>query len=119
MGLSAAGKNAMLDADTTKWPPAYISLHSADPGATGSDELSGGSPAYARKAPTWSSASSGSKAMNGTLTFDIPAGSTVAYFGFWSASTSGTFLGGAALSATESFTGQGTYQLTADSITLS
>lgn len=119
MGLSTAGKNAMLDADTDNWPPAYISLHSSDPGSTGTNELTGGTPAYARKAPSWSAASSGVKAMSSSLSFDIPASSTVAYFGFWTDETGGTFLGGAVLSASESFTAQGTYQLTADTITLS
>lgn len=118
MGLSTAGKNAMLDS-SNDWPPAYISLHSGDPSTTGANEISGGSPAYARLAPTWGSASSGSKAMTATLSFDIPASTTVSYFGFWTAATSGTFLGGAALSNSESFTGQGTYSLTADSVTLS
>jgi hypothetical protein len=69
----------------------YASLHSAY-SATGANELTGGSPAYARQAVTWSAASGGSMSMSGTLTFNVPA-STVAFIGFWDALTSGNFQG--------------------------
>lgn len=90
-----AAKNAMLDstAGTPAWPPSHISLHSGDPSTTGANELTGGSPAYARQAIAWGAASGGSKAMTGTETFDVPASTTVYYVGFWSALTSGTFWG--------------------------
>lgn len=118
MGLSNFGKDAMLDS-STDWPPAYISLHTADPGSTGAHEVSGGTPAYARLAPSWGAAVDGVKAMTSTLSFDIPASTSVSYFGFWTDETGGDFIGGAQLSATESYTAQGVYNLTADSVTLS
>ena len=34
----------------------HFSLHTADPGATGASEVTGGSPAYARKAAVWAAA---------------------------------------------------------------
>lgn len=72
---------------------AYASLHSAF-SATGASELSGGSPAYARQAVTWSAASAGSKASASVAgAFNVPAGVTVAYVGLWSAVTAGTFAG--------------------------
>lgn len=88
-------KNAMLDstAGTPAWPPSHLSLHTGDPSTTGANEVTGGSPAYARQAMAWSAASGGSKAMSGTETFDIPAGTTVRYVGFFSASSGGTFWG--------------------------
>lgn len=46
--FTTTAKNTMLDALTVT----HASLHSADPGATGTNELAGGSPAYARKAVT-------------------------------------------------------------------
>lgn len=72
----------------------YLSLHSAY-SATGANELTGGSPAYARVAvTTWGSASAGSIA---TVTiasaFNVPAGSTVWGVGLWDAATSGNFQG--------------------------
>jgi hypothetical protein len=42
--------------------------------------------------------------------FDVPAGSTVAEVGYWSAVSGGTFYGSRAVTS-ESFTGQGTYTI--------
>jgi hypothetical protein len=89
----------------------YASLHSADPGDTGANELSGGSPAYARKAITWNAAAAGSMDDSNVPVFDVAAGSTVLYVGLWSALTSGTFYG-ATLVTQETYGGQGTYTLT-------
>jgi hypothetical protein len=87
-----------------------MSLHSAY-SASGANELTGGSPAYARQAIAWDAAASAAMALSGTETFDIPPASTVAFAGFWSASTSGTFYGmapagsGAVLAFTAAATG--------------
>jgi hypothetical protein len=70
----------------------YASLHTAY-SATGTNELTGGSPAYARVAVTWSSSSGGSKSLSGTYNLNVPASTTVEYIGFWDASTSGNFQG--------------------------
>jgi hypothetical protein len=70
---------------------AYASLHSAY-SSSGANELTGGS--YARQTVTWSAASGGSKgdsAVGGA--FSVPAASTVAFVGLWSALSSGTFAG--------------------------
>lgn len=56
-------------------------------------ELTGGSPAYARKAITWGAASAGIAANTNAMTFDIPAGAKVAFGRFKSASTAGTDYG--------------------------
>jgi hypothetical protein len=92
--LSTAAKNTMLDAlDEAQAAGAkFASLHSAY-SATGTNELSGGTPAYARKAATWDAAASGSKAINGTIVFDVAAAAVVRFVGFWTAVTGGTFLG--------------------------
>lgn len=79
---------------TTGW--GFVSLHTADPGTTGASEVSGGT--YARVAVTWGSASGGSVANTGALSINLPASTTAAYFGIWSASTSGTYYIGGALS---------------------
>ena len=89
---------------------AYISLHTADPSTTGTSEATGGAPAYARKAASWSPSSGGSKA-SATVTFDVPAG-TYTHFGLWSAISGGTFAGGAALPAPEVYGSQGTANVT-------
>lgn len=108
-GLVTAGKNLLLDSGIGA--VAYISLHSADPGTGGTSELTGGSPAYARKSITWGSASGGTKSNTNSLVFDVPAGSTVAYVGYWSAVTTGTFYGSRAVTTSESYAGQGTYTI--------
>jgi hypothetical protein len=109
-GLNATAKNAMLDAASTVWPPDTLSLHSSDPGSGTSvgagTELTGGSPAYARKSVTWAAASASAKAASALPTFDVPAASTVSHLGYWRGST---YLGSRALSASETYTGQGTY----------
>lgn len=80
----------------------YASLHSAY-SATGANELTGGSPAYARLATTWGSAASNAMAISGTYTWNVPAGSTVAFIGFWDALTSGNFEGMVPLGAGTAF----------------
>jgi hypothetical protein len=70
----------------------HLSLHSAY-NSTGTNELTGGSPAYARKAATWNAASGRTKALSAGVTFDVASGSTVAFIGMWDAATSGNFLG--------------------------
>ena len=73
-------------------------------------ELSGGS--YARKAVTWDTASNGSIHPDSDLTFDIPAGATVAGWRGYSAASGGTDYGGAALDP-QPFVTAGTYTLLA------
>lgn len=91
MPYVANGKNVMLDALGAV--AVFASLHSAIPNASGSGEISGGSPAYARKAIVWSAAAAGSMDKNATdPIFDVPAGD-VFYVGLWSAGTGGTFYG--------------------------
>lgn len=72
---------------------AFASLHTAY-SSTGTSEVTGGSPAYARQAVTWSAAAAGSKASASiAAAFNIPAATTVAFVGLWSAASSGTFAG--------------------------
>lgn len=109
MGLNNNGKNVALSGLAAV--ASYVSLHTADPGTTGTGEVSGGSPAYARKAITWNAPAAGNLDSSNVPVFDIPAGTTVTHFGLWSASTGGTFYGGNAISASEAFAAQGEYSL--------
>lgn len=68
------------------------SLHTAY-SSSGANEVTGGSPAYARKAATWAAASGRAKATSASMVFDVPASTTVRWVGFWDAVTSGNFLG--------------------------
>ena len=120
MGYTNAGKNLMLDALRGVNPTvaaAYASLHTADPGESGTNEVTGGSPAYARKAVTFGAASGGSMAASTQPVFDVPGGTTVTHVGFWSAVSGGTFLGSADVTD-EAFASQGTYTLTSSTLDL-
>lgn len=90
--FTATARNRMLDALDESATTGIVngSVHTAY-SATGTNEATGGSPAYARKGLTWAAASGGSKAQTGSVTFDLPAG-TYGWIGFWD--TAGpTFLG--------------------------
>ncbi len=107
MPYTAAAKNLMLDALGAAVDA--VSLHTADPSTTGANEVSGGSPAYARETITFNAASGGSMDDSATpLVFDVPASTTIAYVGYWDGAT---FMGSDPVT-NEAFTGQGTYTLT-------
>lgn len=89
---------------------AYAALYTTAPGASPGTEVTGGSPAYARKALTWGSASGG--VVTVTVTFDVPSGTTVVGAGVHSAITGGTYLDGASVTS-QAFASQGTYTVTA------
>lgn len=89
----------------------HAALFTADPGTTGAvtGEVTGGSPAYARKAITWGAASNG--VITATVTFDVPAGTTVTYAAVCGGLTGANLLDKAAVTS-QNFATQGTYQLT-------
>lgn len=86
--FTTASRNLMLDANGTT----HVSAHTAY-SVTGANEVTGGSPAYARKAISYAAASAQAKASSTSPTFDIPSGTTVRFIGRWTALTGGTFLG--------------------------
>jgi len=73
-------------------------------------ELTGGSPAYARQAVTWSAPTDGVINMTTNLTFNIPASTNVAGWRGFSALSGGTNYDGAALTQ-ETYASQGEYVL--------
>jgi len=74
-------------------------------------ELTGGTPAYARKVIAFAVALGGSIDDTTAPTFDVPPGVTVDYMGLYSAISAGTLLQVDDLTL-ETFTAQGSYQLT-------
>jgi hypothetical protein len=117
-GLNVTARNAMLDAAAAVWPPQSISLHGTDPGAgvsaTAGTEVSGGTPAYARKTAVWGAATGGTKTLASTA-FDVPDGAVVGFIGYW---TGTTYLGcrenrdDAGNITVETFGNQGTFTVT-------
>lgn len=115
MALNTTALNLMLDALGAV--AVYVSLHTDAVGSGSGNEVTGGSPAYARKAITWNAASSGNLDNDDNPTFDVPAGTTIRRVGFWSASEDGTYYGDADITD-ETFGAQGTYTLTDADISL-
>jgi hypothetical protein len=111
-GFSVSAENLAVDAISGSATSAtrYISLHSQDPGATGtSGEISGGT--YARKGTTFNAAAN-SSSTGSNVTLDVPSGVSITYWGLWTAASGGTFLYGGQLPAAETFGSNGTYTLT-------
>jgi hypothetical protein len=107
MGYTNTPKNVALDAIGAA--ATYISFHTADPGSTGTSEVAGGT--YARVATTWGAASAAAKA-GSQVAANIPASTTITYWGLWTAGSGGTFYYGGLLSSPETFGGAGVYQHT-------
>lgn len=112
MPYSVAARNTMLGSLS----PGFVSLHTANPGDSGANEVTGGS--YARVSATWAAASAASRAASNQPAVNVPAGTTVTHVGYWTASTGGTFLGyGSVTPAT--FTNAGVYTVNTATLTLS
>lgn len=92
---------------------AMASLHTEDPGTTGTNEVSGGG--YARQAVTWAAASGGQVQSATAVTFNVPGSTTVTHVGLWSAG--GAWLGSLELDAPETFAGAGTLEVMPMTIT--
>lgn len=86
-----------------------VSLHTADPGTTGANEVTGGSPAYARKTTTWAGGAADGSVTGSAVAFDVPAGN-YPFMGIWNGAT---FIAGFALSSpTGALPGQTTVTVT-------
>lgn len=94
-----ASKNLMLDQLAAN--AVFVSLHTAFPGLTGADEVSGGS--YARHAITWNTASAGNLDSSNTPVIPVPAGATVEWIGYFSLVTIGVYYGYSPLNAAPFF----------------
>jgi hypothetical protein len=86
----------------TTW---FVSLHEADPGTTGADEVVVGTDAdYVRQAVTFDTPSGGQADNTGALTWTADVAATtysVTHIGVWDAATGGNFLVGGALAVPE------------------
>lgn len=108
MALTVLGQNKAADGVAAAFP--FVALYNGDPEGAGV-EISGGTPAYARKSVTYPAASAGQvAATNVPITFDVPA-STVTHWAAMSASTAGTMGAAGAFAASEVFAAQGTYNI--------
>jgi hypothetical protein len=118
VGLSPAGETAILTPLTTT---AYVSLHTADPGTTGANEISGG--AYARQGPVaFTNAGNEPTVASNSAILTYPAATapwgTIGYFGIWTAATAGTFQGSGALTASKAINSGDTARFLAGALTI-
>lgn len=112
-----AGKHVMLNALGAV--VTHLAAHTGFP-ATALNEVTGGSPVYARQVAAWATAGAtvqGSMSLSNTPAFNIPAGTTVASIGGWSALTAGTLYADADV-VDEVYANQGTYTITAGALNL-
>lgn len=101
--INTTGKNLMLE--QLKSVCTHMALYTD---LAGTVEVSGGSPAYARKAITWGTASNGALTTSADIFFDVPAGTTVRAIGICTASTGGTQHAVDEPNVIETWVGQGT-----------
>lgn len=116
MALDATALNVAADAVAAL--ALRVAAHTGDPGGanSASNEVTGGSPAYARKAIAWGAASGGVATASSSPVFDIPASTTVSWLSLWN--TAGTVrYSKKQLSANETFGAQGTLTITAATLT--
>lgn len=108
-------RNVAVDAIATLCT--RLALHTGDPGAanTAANEVTGGSPAYARKAVAYNAAAAGVATQNANVVFDVPAG-TVSWVSGWN--TAGTVRYFKENVTDEVFAAQGTYTVLAATSTL-
>lgn len=107
MALNANGLNAQVGGLTAV--AAYASLHTAEPNASGSSEVTGGS--YTRETISWATASNGTAVTDAQIVFDVPGSTTITHIGYWSASSAGTFYGSRALDTSQTYATDGTYTI--------
>ena len=107
-----AQRNALAAHYGTQAPNGAI--FTADPGTTGTvvGEVTGGSPAYARKAWGWGAPAA--SAIAGSATFDVPASTTVTYAGVTVGAVAGTAdLRDKVAVTSQAFASQGTFTVSA------
>lgn len=111
MALNSTALNAMANALAVAAP--HLSLHSATPNASGSNETTA-----SRQPASWGSASSGAIAISGAKAFTGGASNgAVTHVGLWSASSAGTFYGSYAVTGDASFNSAGEYTLDTFTVT--
>lgn len=110
--------NSILRAQAwTAVPGVTISLHTADPGETGANEVTGGS--YARQAATFDASTDGSPCtLSDAVEFEGMPACTVTHAGLWTTDAVPVYIGGGPLDAPKTLGAGDTYRLTQFTATL-
>ena len=109
MGVySNAAKNAMLNAVTVN----QMSLHTGDPGASGTaNEVTGGTTPYARQTCVFGAAAAGVRTLTTQVDFTGPSGGAATWIGLWNTSGS-VFQGADQLAGDATFNASGEFHVT-------
>lgn len=122
VGLAAGQANAILDAlcrSVAYSDPAgfFVQLHIGDPGSAGTSNAAGNT---TRQSVSFSAASAGAITSNADTTWtNVSNTETYSHVSFWSASTSGTFLGSDALDVARAVTAGDTFTIASGDLDLS
>lgn len=87
----------------------YVQLHTGDPGASGTANVSA---VTGRQAVTFNAASGGSMSKSNTPSFSMTTSETITHVSLWDASSAGNFLQSAALSASKAVVNGDTLNIT-------
>ena len=99
----------LRNTDFTPASTLYASLHTSDPGDSGTGEVTGGS--YARLVIAFSAASGKASSNTGALSFTGMPAATITHVGLWSASSAGTFWWGGSLAVSRTTAAGDTFQI--------
>ena len=121
VGLTGWGEGMVL---TPLGTGAFVSLHTADPGNTGANEVTGGG--YTRMAATFAQLSGPNPTVDANsaiITFpaataDWAAGAPITHFGVWDAATAGNNRGSGALTTPKAVHSGDTARFAANALTI-
>jgi hypothetical protein len=121
VGIASGQANSILDAlaKGTDYPgnaTVFVKLHTGDPGASGTSNAASNT---SRQQATFASSSGGANATNADVVWlSVSAAETYSHVSFWTASTSGTFLGSSALTASKTVAIGDTFTIPSGSLTM-
>ncbi|MGJ5817056.1 phage tail fiber protein [Paludibaculum fermentans] len=113
MSISNYLENKILTDNLTG---SYLSLHTADPGETGTSEVTGGS--YSRKSWTFSGPTNGVITSSATVLFTGMPAVSVTHFGVWDAATGGNCLWTGPATASKTYGAGDTAEITSGTLTV-
>lgn len=100
LGAAASHANAIINVlrgtTYTGLAGLFLQLHTGDPGAAGTANVSA---VTTRNALTLAAPSGGSSALSSLAAYNMTATETISHFTLWTASTAGTFIGSGQLAA--------------------
>lgn len=120
-GIASGQANSVLDSymrgvDYAGNSAVWVKLHTGDPGSAGTSNAAGNT---TRQQAAFAAASAGAIATNADLTWtSVSTAETYSHVSFWTASSSGTFLGSSALTASKTVAVGDTFTIASGSLSL-